>query len=262
MPIGRFSRSCRLSIKTLRHYDQLGLLRPAAIDPATGYRYYASSQARTAVTIATLRGLDVPLAEIRRVLSGHDAEIAAVLGEARERLQRDLTRKQVALRTLDRIVREGAVFPYDVRTRTEPDRTMMRLSIVTSIERHVPDSMDLALRLFAGLREASLPIVDPIIGRLAFDGDGEEMRVDMLAPVPEGTEPCSGAAVERLTGGPVACTLHRGAYEELGLAHHALFAWAQERGHEIRGDVLEIYVNDPMVVAADDLVTEVVMPIA
>lgn len=262
MPIGRFSRSCRLSIKTLRHYAELGLLQPAFVDPDTGYRYYASSQARLAIAIATLRSLDVPLAEIRRVIAGSDAEIASVLGDVHQRMERELARKQFALRTLDRIVRAGAVFPYDVRTRTEPDRTMVCVSIVTTTERHVADSIDLAQRLFAGLRAQSLPIVDPIIGRLDFGGDADDMRVDMLAPVPEGTPPFADAVIERLRGGPVAWTLHRGAYEELGLAHHALFAWAQEHGHDIRGDVLEIYVNDPMVVAADELMTEVVMPIA
>jgi hypothetical protein len=196
------------------------------------------------------------------VLAGTEAEIASVLADVRDRIRRDIAEKQVALHTLDRIARAGSVFPYDVLTREEPHRTMLCMSIDTTSEQHVPDSIALAQRLFAGLTAASLAIVDPIIGRLAFGGDGDDIRVDMLAPVPDGTQPFADAAIEHLRGGPVAWTLHRGAYEELGLAHHALFAWAQERGHEIRGDVLEIYVNDPMVVAADDLLTEVVMPIA
>jgi len=52
MPIGRFSRACRLSIKALRHYDELGLLRPAFIDARSGYRYYGREQARTAIAMA------------------------------------------------------------------------------------------------------------------------------------------------------------------------------------------------------------------
>jgi MerR family regulatory protein len=52
MPIGRFSRACRLSIKALRHYDELGLLRPAFIDPRSAYRYYGREQAPTAIAMA------------------------------------------------------------------------------------------------------------------------------------------------------------------------------------------------------------------
>ncbi|MFD0684136.1 MerR family DNA-binding transcriptional regulator [Actinomadura fibrosa] len=61
LPIGRFARLCRLSVKQLRHYDDLGLLVPARVDPASGYRYYRPAQARDALSIGLLRSLDVPL---------------------------------------------------------------------------------------------------------------------------------------------------------------------------------------------------------
>ncbi len=65
----------------------------------------------------------------------------------------------------------------------------------------------------------------------------------------------------RLPGGPFACLTHVGPYETLGLAHHALFAWVQERGHEPKGPVWEFYANDPAAVRAEDLVTEVALPL-
>lgn len=52
MPIGRFAPSCRLSVKALRHYDRLGLLKPAFVDPQSKYRYYSRDQARDAVMIS------------------------------------------------------------------------------------------------------------------------------------------------------------------------------------------------------------------
>src|SRR5262249_23656105 len=61
MSIGGFARLCRLSVKQLRHYDDLGLLRPAQVDPDSGYRYYRADQARDALSIGLLRSLDVPL---------------------------------------------------------------------------------------------------------------------------------------------------------------------------------------------------------
>jgi hypothetical protein len=58
MPIGGFARLCRLSVKRLRHYDDLGLLRPAWVDPDSGYRYYRADQAREALSIGLLRSPD------------------------------------------------------------------------------------------------------------------------------------------------------------------------------------------------------------
>jgi DNA-binding transcriptional MerR regulator len=70
LPIGTFARLCRLSVKRLRHYDDVGLLAPAWVDPHTGYRYYRPTQVRDAAAIGLLRSIDVPLATIGEVLSG------------------------------------------------------------------------------------------------------------------------------------------------------------------------------------------------
>lgn len=65
LPIGRFARLAGLSIGALRHYDEIGLLTPAAVDPATGYRRYRRGQLERARIIARLRGIDVSLDETR-----------------------------------------------------------------------------------------------------------------------------------------------------------------------------------------------------
>ena len=64
VPIGRFSRMTRLSIKALRLYDGLGLLTPAWVDPSSSYRYYRLGQANRAEAIRVLRQVDMPLEEI------------------------------------------------------------------------------------------------------------------------------------------------------------------------------------------------------
>src|SRR2546427_2564843 len=68
MTIGAFARSTGLSAKALRGYDELGLLRPASVDPDTGYRSYSSEQLARGRVIRKLRELDVPLAEIGELL--------------------------------------------------------------------------------------------------------------------------------------------------------------------------------------------------
>ncbi|BFO21240.1 hypothetical protein SHKM778_76280 [Streptomyces sp. KM77-8] len=69
LTIGAFAKACRLSPKALRLYDELDLLRPARVDPHTGYRYYAPEQLERARLVAWLRRVGMPLAGIRRVCS-------------------------------------------------------------------------------------------------------------------------------------------------------------------------------------------------
>jgi DNA-binding transcriptional MerR regulator len=80
MPIGRFARLTGLSVKALRHYDELGLLRPAAVDASTGYRSYSTGQVGRAETIRLLRRLEFPLDEIASLLDADDpARVRRVL---------------------------------------------------------------------------------------------------------------------------------------------------------------------------------------
>lgn len=76
LTIGAFASAARLSPKSLRLYDELGLLPPAAVDPASGYRYYAPDQLERARLVAWLRRLGMPLARIREVCDAEPADAA------------------------------------------------------------------------------------------------------------------------------------------------------------------------------------------
>jgi protein phosphatase len=89
LTIGAFAKACRLSPKALRLYDELDLLRPARVDPETGYRYYAAGQLEQARLVAWLRRLGMPLAEIRRVCLLHDRDSTARI-EGESAVRRDL----------------------------------------------------------------------------------------------------------------------------------------------------------------------------
>ena len=77
LTIGEFSRASRLSAKALRLYDELGLLRPARVNPLTGYRFYAPGQLERARLVAWLRRLGMPLARIRLVCDAASPAVAA-----------------------------------------------------------------------------------------------------------------------------------------------------------------------------------------
>ena len=100
MPIGRFARSCRLSVKALRHYDELGLLEPAFVDPQSLYRYYGRHQAREAVMIGMLRSLDLPLAVIRSALGAEPGDLKAVIDGEAVRIEDEVASRQRTLLSL------------------------------------------------------------------------------------------------------------------------------------------------------------------
>jgi protein phosphatase len=96
LTIGAFARACRLSPKALRLYDELELLRPARVDPDTGYRYYAVAQLERARLVAWLRRLGMPLARIREVCALEPTAAAREIraywaeAEAQTAVRRDL----------------------------------------------------------------------------------------------------------------------------------------------------------------------------
>ena len=72
LKIGEFSKLSRVSIRMLRHYDEIGLLKPAEIDSFTGYRYYSESQLTIIGRISSLKELGFSLADIIRIIENYD----------------------------------------------------------------------------------------------------------------------------------------------------------------------------------------------
>ncbi|MFJ8634048.1 MerR family transcriptional regulator [Streptomyces sp. NPDC093568] len=77
LTIGAFAARARLSAKALRLYDRLGLLAPAQVDVASGYRYYRADQIERARLVALMRQLDMPLARIAEIVEAPDGATAA-----------------------------------------------------------------------------------------------------------------------------------------------------------------------------------------
>jgi DNA-binding transcriptional MerR regulator len=133
MTIGDFSRATRLTAKALRLYHGEGLLVPADVDPATGYRRYAVAQLTDAQVIRSLRSLDVPIDEIRSILDAPDvASRAVVLADHAERLERQLRQTSEALRTL-RGVLDPAPHRAAIEHRAVPATTVLGIEAVIDL---------------------------------------------------------------------------------------------------------------------------------
>lgn len=94
MTIGAFALETGLTVAALRHYDDVDVLKPAAVDPTTGYRRYRADQVRQAKLICALRAVDLPVDEIRDVLEADDDRF---LHQALERHRRRLDDRAAAV---------------------------------------------------------------------------------------------------------------------------------------------------------------------
>lgn len=249
MPIGEFARLARLTVKAVRHYDAEGLLVPASVDPHSGYRYYRAEQVRTAMTIALLRGLDVPLPVVREVLRApDDAAVAAVLAEQRERLAADLARREQALRTLDALREAPGRVSYAV---TIADRAPVRLAGRTGRVRAAALDEDTGTLCRAVARAGAGRA--PLVAVFPLDlVDEFEVLVGVPAAGGEGVLP----------GGTWAGTVHVGPYPQLPLAYTALLEHVREHGHRPAGPVAETYLTDPSTAEPEELVTRVAVALA
>jgi DNA-binding transcriptional MerR regulator/DNA gyrase inhibitor GyrI len=268
LPIGRFARLCRLSVKQLRHYDELGLLPPAAVDPATGYRSYAPEQAREALTIALLRTLEVPLPAIRDLLGADEETAARLLAAQRDRVEGELERRRGILRAIEHLRTHGLRGPQ-VTLGHEPDRRLL-VAHATGDPADVGAVTSACIsRLLSRTRAAGIDWTPPIIGLFPLDITEPD---DDAARTPDGSlhvragvqtdADAPGLDAEALPGGPAAVTTHVGPYAGLPLTYHTLLAWAYEHGHTPAGMIREIYLDDPNTTDPAQLVTRLVVPVA
>jgi len=246
VPIGRFSEVCRLSIPALRHYDELGLLPPAAVDSDTGYRYYSMAQAIDAERIRTLRFLDMPLPEIRAILAGDPQRTRSLLEGHRQRLAEQAERGQYAITLLDSMLRDEPPMAYEVHLReTTPQPT-------AAIRGRAAWS-ELGPFVGAALMEVARTAGDQGVRfagpayAIYHSAGSTEAKVDLEVgmPVAEPIDPVGRVALSTIPGGVVATTVHRGRYEDVGSAYRALGEWIQKHGHETVGPPREIYLVGP-----------------
>ncbi len=261
MPIGRFSKMTRLSVKALRHYDQIGLLVPASVDPESSYRYYESSQATRAEVIRTLRSLDMPLDRIAQVLDGTDR--AAVLSEHRTHLSRTLDEYERRLSYIDRLMRgEDFVKTYDISIKQVPEQSAASKRVIADREgaiSAIPYGFG-AVMGHLGANGAG-PTGVPFIVYHEFPDDGSEAEIEICIPTADDVPSSAEIEVKAFPGGSMARTIHEGPYDQLGPAYHALTAWMQTHGHTPSGPAREVYLNSPEEVAPEDLRTEILWPV-
>lgn len=262
VPIGRFSLLTRLSVKQLRHYDEIGLLRPARVDRGTGYRFYELSQARRADQIRLLRLLDVPLSRIQAIVDAGDPVTAKQhLERHRAVLQQRLADQQRVLSVVERLLTEEGPL-MTVTTRTAEEQHVLRVRTEARADQMADVYGEAFEELFAHAAQAGVRPAGPPLAVYQDEEYREVMTVDLAIPVPGPA--AGGGRVEPgvVPGGPVAVTTYVGDYAGIATAYQALEEWMREHGHASAGAPRERYLIGPgQTPDPEDYRTEVEWPI-
>lgn len=263
IPIGKFARASRLSIKSLRNYDQSGLLPAAFVDPQSGYRYYRIEQLARADAIRSLRLVDMPLTKIAETLAGDDPE--AVLMSHLEALE---TQRDELIHKAQQLKRRINLKEYVMATEVTLKTNSTIVAATHRVETTYPTIFeDIPAGLGTVMAALGAAQVDPVGApfTLYYQAPDADTAGDiaMCVPIAGAASLDSGAPIDlvEVPAGAAAAIIHEGSYDNTGESYATVAAWIQERGHTITGPAREVYLNSPAEVDEADLRTELLFPI-
>lgn len=270
LSIGEFSKICEVSTKTLRYYDEIGLIHPDQINPENGYRYYSISQLKKMLYINRLKSYHFSLEEIKEILDEEADPSEEKLRFALHRKRRDIQEKidtyEYILKQMNQDIlnlEQGIhLMSYldDIEVRLVETGPMNILNM-----RQMMSSDDYALgyggyysRLYEKIAREQLTLVGTpmtIYHSPEFHPAGND--TEFALPVREAVK---GTRV--LSGGLCARSVLKGAYSNLTSVYAKLREWIEDEGYALTQSPYEVYVTDPyQALTAEELVTEVYFPV-
>ena len=263
LQIGEFSRVCQVSIKTLHHYDKIGLLKPAQVDDGTGYRYYTLEQMDAMNFIQRMKRYGFLLEDIQQLMLIQDQrELLRRLRLQKEKLRRQQQKGEQILSELQAHIsvfeRTGDVMSYQKSYGIEcKDSPSMNL-----LAKRAKMGVDEFGRYYGMLYErVPKERVTPtgFIGARYYDQEfnRESSDVEVFIGIKEREN-----ADLVLTPCTCAMTVHRGVYSTLPEAYGAIVSWMAENGYEASGEPFELYIKTQFdALSPKDWETEVYFPV-
>lgn len=242
--IGQFSQLAKVTVKALRYYDEMGLLKPEQVDPWTGYRFYSTGQLLPLQRIVALRQAGLTIDEISAVLSGQDA--ADLLQRRREELAWELAEAKGRLDRLESMLhQEDFLMNYQATIRTIPGCTVFYKAGVVPTYAQITDFV-----LQAGAECAAanpgLKCAEPDYSFITYVApEFQEKDVALTyaqAVVSRGVE-TDTIKFRDLEPVEAVCVYHKGALDKLGEAYAFSMKWLEENGYELTERPRERYID-------------------
>jgi DNA-binding transcriptional MerR regulator len=253
--IGDFARHGRVSVRMLRHYDAIGLLRPAYVDQVTGYRSYDAGHLSQLNRIVALKGLGFTLQQLRFIL---DDEVSVEELRGMLRLRQAELQSQIATDTarlaqvearLRIIEREGEMPADDVQIKRIPGIRVAELTATATAASFEPESIAPVIgplydELRTRLDRAGLTTAGPGVAYYEDSPDGDGVLVNAAIPVDaDPGEDHDFVIVDLPEIEQAATIMHRGAMDDVMPTIQALARWIHANGYRSVGYNRELYIE-------------------
>ena len=240
--IGMFAAMNHITVKTLRFYEEQGLLMPALIHPDTGYRYYTLSQMAVLHQITALKQAGFTLEEIAHIHTGADEE-AVLLKKKAELLAKiaDLTRQIAVVDGYLSKKKNDLSAPVLIKTIPETTVAFMRIRLESydCLFERMPEMGKL-------MEKAGCECALPEYCFTAYPEAGYK-DADILADI------CESVVAAKKENGDLrfktlpeiqaACVFHKGSYRSFSESYETVLRYIEENGYEIAGEIRESYID-------------------
>jgi DNA-binding transcriptional MerR regulator len=255
--IGEFARLTQIPVKTLRYYDEIGLLRPARVERSTGYRYYTAAEVERLNRVLVFRDLGFPLREIRALVAENvpAGQIRDLLRARHDELERTVDRERARLARaaarLELIERSGHAAASEVAVREAGPR------LVASV-RDTLRSYEESEGLFDEIAREVGPHRQRGALWHACEGGARAIDCEAFVLVPSRVRARGRVRVHELPGHLMASLVYRGE-QDYAPAYTAMRAWLRVTGASVTGPKRELFLG-----SGEDgrAVTEIQFPIA
>jgi DNA-binding transcriptional MerR regulator len=266
--IGEFARHGRVSVRMLRHYDAIGLIRPACVDAATGYRFYQASQLDELNRVIALKDLGFTLQQVQAILEEKlsAAELRGMLRLRRAEIQATIDAETTRLARVEArllTIEDGARVPADgvVVKRLAPARVAELTGVAAGYEPEAitPVIQPLYHDVWCRLASADIPAVGPAVAYYE-DEDEAQGGIVVHAAVPVAAASAEGVTIVDLPEvDSAAAIIHHGSMDDVLPTGQALARWIDANGYRSAGYAREVTLHwcpDP-----EQWVTELQQPI-
>jgi DNA-binding transcriptional MerR regulator len=245
--IGLFSKINHITTKTLRHYDEIGLLKPDHVDYITGYRFYTSEQLPRLHQILALKQLGLSLNEIKEIIE-NPVSIEVFLKLKERELKEELLREKQRLKEVRTWIK---------RIKGEKDMSYSPIMkelpqvIVASMRTTVPSYntyFDIVPKMGEEMKRQGAVCQENPEYCFTIYHDGEYKETDIDVEVCEAVhKACEDSEMVKYktmhTVKTAACVLHKGPYKSIRDAYIFLFRWIKDNNYEIDGNPRESYID-------------------
>lgn len=241
--IGLFAGMNRVTVKTLRYYDEQNLLKPVYVDEESGYRYYEAGQIADLHRILALKNMGFSIEEIQKIIRG--GEEKSILQRKKQEILKELAALTVKLSEVESyLAKEEIDLTSPVLIKKLPEVTVCSMKQrITSYDMLFELMPEMGLEMEGLNCECAVP--DYCFTHYLEPGEmGEDILVETCQAVTEKKEDTERVTFQTLPEVPeAACIFHRGSYDTFSKSYAAVLQFIEEKGYEICGNIRESYID-------------------